>query len=104
MNGLVELNETRDKVKENLINYQEKMKTIFERKSKDVLFQPGDLVLIWDIRREDKSKHGKFDPLWYGPFNITKSRSNNTFFLENSDGEMLPLPVNGKYLKHYFRH
>ena len=68
MNKFVELNETRDKARENLISYQEKMKTFFDRKVKDVLFQRGDLFLRWDVRREDKGKHGKFGPLWYGPF------------------------------------
>ena len=101
---LVELNETRDKVKENLISYQENMKTIFDKKSKYVLFQPEDIVLRWDFRREYKGKHGKFDPLWYGPFKISESRANDTFVLENLDGEMLPLTMNGNYLKHYFHH
>ena len=55
------------------------MKSIFDRKAKGVLFQAVDLVLRWDTRREDKGKHGKFDPLWYGPFRISEARSNNTF-------------------------
>ena len=101
---LMEFNETRYKVKENIINYQEKMKTIFDKKAKDVFFQQGDLVLRWDVKREDKGKHGKFDSLWYGPFNIIESITINTLVLENLDGEMLPLPVNGRYLKHYFQH
>jgi len=77
---------------------------IFDRKAKDIIFQPGDLVLRWDTRRGDKGKHGKFDPLWYGPFRIVESKSNNTFILENLDGGLLQLPVNGQYLKHYFQH
>ena len=80
---------------ENLINYQEKMKFIFDIKAKDILFQPGDLVLRWDVRREEKGKHGKFDPLWYGPFKIVEVRTNNTFILENLDVELIQLPVNG---------
>ena len=71
------------------------MKSIFDRKEKEVLFQAGDLVLRWDTRREDKGKHGKFDPLWYGPFKISEARSNNTFILEYLDGEPVQLPVNG---------
>jgi len=34
---------------------------------------------------------------------LLKVRSNNTFILENLDGETLQLPVNGQYLKHYFQ-
>lgn len=71
------------------------MKSIFDRKAKEILFQTGDLVLRWDTRREEKGKHGKFHPLWYGPYNIVDIRSNNTFMLENLDGEIVELPVNG---------
>ena len=80
------------------------MKSIFDRKEKEILFQVGDLVLRRDTRREEKGKHGKFDPLWYGPYNISEARSNNTFILEDTDGEKVQLPVNKQYLKHYFQH
>lgn len=62
------------------------MKGIFDKKDKEIDFKAGDLVLRWDNRREDKAKHGKFDPLWYRPFRITEVRENNTFHLENLDG------------------
>ena len=84
---IIESSENRNKVRDNLITYQEKMKSIFDRKAKEVLFQAEDLVLRWDTRREDKGKHGKFDPLWYGPYRISEARSNNTFILEDLDGE-----------------
>ena len=58
---------------DNLIIYQEKMKSIFDRKE-NVLFQAEDLVLRWDTRREEKGKHGKFEPLWYGPYRIFDAR------------------------------
>jgi len=103
MKKVVELSENKDKVRDNLIMYQSKMKSIFDRKSKEIDFKVADVVLRWDTRREDKGKHGKFDPLWYGRFRIVEARSNNTFILENLDGETLQLPVNGKYLKHYFQ-
>lgn len=58
----------------------------------------------WDIRREDKGKHGMFDPLWFGPFKIAEEKGNNTFLFENLEGESLELPVNGQCLKFYFQH
>ena len=64
LNKVIESSEDRNKVRDNLISYQAKMKSIFDRKAKEILFQAGDLVLRWDTRREDKGKHGKFDPLW----------------------------------------
>ena len=63
LNKVIELSESRNKVKENLVTYQEKMKSIFDRKAMGILFQTGDLVLRWDTRREEKGKNCKFDPL-----------------------------------------
>ena len=63
LNKIIESSENRRKFGDNLITYQEKMKSIFDRKAKEILFHVGDLVLRWDTGREDKGKHGKFDPL-----------------------------------------
>jgi hypothetical protein len=60
-------------------------------------------VLRCDARREDESKYGKFENLWYGPFRIAKVMNNNTFLLHNLDySEILGGLVNGRFLKHYF--
>ena len=66
-------------------------------------FKIGDLVLRWDIRRAEKGKHAKFDPLWAGPFKIVELKGNNTFILENLQGDLLDSPVNGQFLKPYFQ-
>ena len=63
INQLVELEETRNQVNQRLVEYQEKMKDLFGKHAKHRNLQIGDLVLIWDIRRADKGKHDKFDPL-----------------------------------------
>lgn len=44
------------------------MKIAFDKKVKKEFFQVNDLVLRWDIIREEKYKHGKIDSLWFGPF------------------------------------
>lgn len=85
------------------LKYQDKMKAMFDTKAKDRVFQLRDIMLEWDVKREDKVKHGKFYPLWFGPFKVVETKGKNTFLLENIDGEVLELPVNGKYLKHYFQ-
>eukprot|EP00253_Pinus_taeda_P011608 PITA_11608 len=99
---LVELQESREHVEARLYDYQQKMKLLFDKKAKDRPLQLGDLVLRWDVRQEDKGKHGKFDPLWFGPFKIVEERGNNTFLLENLDGELQELLVNVQFLKFYF--
>jgi hypothetical protein len=37
------------------------------------------MVLKWEAQREDKGKHGKFEALRIGPFNISKFFQNNTY-------------------------
>ena len=60
-------------------------------------------MLRWDVRREDKPKHGKFDSLWFGPFKIVVNLRNNTFILKNLDDEQVDGgPVNGHFLKPFF--
>ena len=80
------------------------MKDLFDQHAKDKEMQVGHLVLRWDIRRAEKGKHGKFDPLWFGPFKIAKEGGNNTFRLENLQSDLLEAPVNGKFLKPFFQY
>ena len=77
------------------------MKTLFDCKTKDREFLPGDLVLRWDARKEDSAKHGKFDHIWFGPFRVATFEGKNSFLLENLDGKVFNAPVNMCYLKHY---
>jgi hypothetical protein len=61
------------------------------------------MVLRLDSRREEKSKHGKFDNLWFGPFKTVEVLKNNTFVLHNlDDTEIFGGLVNGCFLNHYF--
>jgi hypothetical protein len=66
-------------------------------------FPPGDLVLKWDAPRQDKGKHGKFEALWIGPFHISEAFPNNTYRLQNLEGDkVFGGPVNGHFLKMFF--
>ena len=64
-------------------------------------FLISDAILRWDARNDKKGKHGKFDNLWLGPFTIIKILGNNTFVLQNLDGDEVAGPVNGRFLKHF---
>lgn len=57
------------------------MKTIFDKKNKN--FEFGDLLLKWDKRRFEPSKHKKFDNLWVRPFRFKSTGGENTLILEN---------------------
>ena len=80
------------------------MKALFDQHAKDKEMQVKDLVLRWDIRRDEKGKHGKFDPLWLRPFKIVEAGGNNTFRQENLQGDLLEAPVNGQFLKPFFQY
>ena len=103
INQLVELEETRGQVNQRLAEYQERIKSIFDQHAKDRKLQIEYLVLRWDVRRAEKGKHGKFDCLWFDPFKVVEQGGNNTFILENLQGDVLDAPVNGQFLKPYFR-
>lgn len=57
INQLVGLHENREHVGTKLANYQQKIKSLFDRKAKDQPLQSRDLVLQWDVRREEKVKN-----------------------------------------------
>jgi hypothetical protein len=60
---LVELDEIRRKELDQSIKNQDKVKRIFDKSSRQRVFQEGDTILLWDKRREKSGNHGKFDHL-----------------------------------------
>jgi len=82
--------------------HQEKMKIIFNRHTKEEDFKVNDLELKWDARNEYRGRHGKFDHVWMGPFNISMYHGNNAYLLQYLNGYLTSGgPVNGRFLKHY---
>ena len=65
---LIEVHQTREALVIKAHIYKDKVKAIFDKRTKKKLFQVDDMVLRWDVRRKDKGKNGKFDNLWFGSF------------------------------------
>ena len=65
------------------------------------VFLEGDLVLVYD---QDKDTQGasKFEPLWYGPYIISKVLQKGAYKLVDYEGNRLARAQNGLYLKQYF--
>jgi len=78
------------------------VKKAFDKKVGQRDFQPGDLALMWDKHREKLGKHGKFDSLWRGPYQVESIAKTNPFHLSHLNGEKLPLPMNRQMLKLYY--
>jgi hypothetical protein len=60
---------------------QDKIKKIFDKKTKADDFYIGDKVLKWDSRREERENMENLI-LWQGPYHIYGYRGNNAFFLK----------------------
>ena len=84
---IIQLQQEREAIENTAKRHKRRMKEIFDKKVKKDMFAVGDLVLRWDARKEEKGKHGKFDNLWIGPFSMIKILGNNTFLLQNLNGE-----------------
>ena len=93
--ALIELQQECEAVDEKAQIHRRNIKERFDKKIKENTFSFGDIVLRWDARKEQKGRHGKFDSLWFGPFIVLKFLENNTFILQNLEGEELSNPING---------
>ena len=78
------------------------MKHLYDKKKTERKFKIGDMVLMWNARIEDKGKHGKFDPVWLGPYNISDMHGEDSYLLSNLTGDILEFIIHGKFLKRYF--
>ena len=97
------LDEKRLQAQQHIELYQARMSRAFNKKVKERVFQVGDLVLA--VRRPMIMTHktkGKFQPKWEGPFVIESVYSNGAYRLTNEKGELLMMPINGKFLKKYY--
>lgn len=64
-------------------------------------FSEGDFVLDYD-QDKDALGVGKFEPLWYDPYIISKVLQKGAYELVDYKGNKLVRPRNGLYLKKYF--
>ena len=97
--GLVE---TRKEASARNMKLQLQSKHLYDRKTMIRKFHPEDLVLMWNARLQEKGKHGKFDPIWLGPYLIDSLWGDDSYFVKDLSGSFLGLPVHGQFLKRYF--
>ena len=58
------------------------MKHLYDKRTTDRKFNMGDMVLLWNVRQEEKGKHWKFDPIWLGPYLIHGNKGNDSYYLK----------------------
>jgi len=97
------LDEKRLQAQQHIELYQARISKAFNKKVKKRVFQKGALVLT--VRRPIIMTHktkGKFQPKWEGPFVLETVYSNRAYRLMTSDGDLLMMPINDKFLKKYY--
>nr|GEW10632.1 reverse transcriptase domain-containing protein [Tanacetum cinerariifolium] len=95
---LNEINELRDQAYKNSLINKEKTKRLHGSKIKDLVFNIGDRVLLFNSRLKIFS--GKLKSRWSGPFTISYVYPYGTVELTQPDGP--DFKVNGHRRKHYF--
>lgn len=69
---LIEAHQIKESLLGKVQKYQAKVKSVFDKRENQQLFQENDLVLQWDARREDHGKHVKFDICGLGHLELLK--------------------------------
>ena len=81
--------------------HKNRVKSQYDKSVKPRIFFEGELVLLWD---QDKEPLGarKFKAMWLGPYVMSKVLKKGAHDLIDFDGNKLPGPRNGLYLKKYY--
>lgn len=85
------IEEQREDMAYRITLHQARVMEFFDRKARPRNFMEGDMVLLWDKRRDIRGAHGSFDLLWRGPFKIQHTCGRNSFKLTYIDGIVLPM-------------
>ena len=82
-------------------SHQKCIKQRYNRSVCPYIFLEGDLVLVYD-QDKDTLGESKYEPLWYGPYIVSKVLKKGANELVDHEGNKLARLRNGLYLKQYF--
>ena len=81
--------------------HKNRVKNQYDKSVKPRIFSKGELVLLWDQDKEPLGA-GKFRSMWLGPYVVSKCLKKGAYELTHFEGNRLPEPRNGLYLKKYY--
>ena len=81
--------------------HKNRVKNQYDKLIKPRFFSEGEFVLLWDQDKEPLGA-GKFKAMWLGPYVVSKVLKKGAYDLIDFDGNKLPEPRNGLYLKKYY--
>ena len=106
-NGLLEkcldlIEERKENAMIQLAYYQHKLKQGYDANVKLRPLAPGDLVLRKVLGTAKNPAWGKLGSNWEGPYRITSVAGIGVYYLEDLDGNVVPLLWNVNNLKRYY--
>ena len=81
--------------------HKNRVKVQYDKAVKPRVFSEGDLVLVY-AQEKDALGAGKFKSMWYGPYIVKKVLKKGAYTSVDFEGNELPEPRNGLYLKKYY--
>lgn len=85
---------------ENILNAQKKQKESYDRKHQPKVLPVGARVLLENTKQKQR-KGGKLEPIWLGPYTISRDLGNGLYELSNEAGKVLKTKANIARLKEY---
>jgi hypothetical protein len=99
-NELEFVDEAREQARTRMMEYQRRIRKVFDKHVAPRHFQSGDLMLK---KVEAAVKQiGNLDPAWEGPFRVVHSSHNGAYKLETMDGKEIPRTWNAIHLCNFF--
>lgn len=86
----------------NIKRAQKNQKETYDRKHKPSVFKIGSKVLLENTAQKQR-KGGKMDPLWLGPYVITRDLGKGIYELSSLKGRVIKNKVNVHRLKRYVK-
>eukprot|EP00253_Pinus_taeda_P023261 PITA_23261 len=99
--ALNQLDETFRYVTLALEAHKNRVKAQYDKNAKPYSYQKGNLVLLYD-QKHDLLGAGTLQPLWVGPYVVSKFLSKGAYEIHECDGIPPIEPRNGIYLKKYY--
>ena len=84
-----------------MAKYQQKMAEYYNKRVKLRQLNIGDLVLRKVTTATKDLNQGKLGPTWEGPYRVIHYSQQDSYPLENLDGQKLLRPLNTENLKKY---
>ena len=81
--------------------HKNRVKNQYDKLVKPRIFSERELLLLWDQDKEPLGA-GKFMSMWLGPYVVSKVLNKGAYKLIDFEGNKLPEPRNGLYLKKYY--